>query len=160
MESLMGFLPVLAGVYFSVRKGFYDGVLYGLIHKKIAIFGGAGLHEQFRYGIQAVVKGWLLIALGGVAFLIQTYFLYMPLSESYTVLSDAKAYFKDQYYVIELIAYGIMAVLISEGGWWMYIGIKHGIIERKTKTGYHLSYGGEHLRNGRKKIYRHISTNR
>lgn len=155
MESILIFFLLLVGVYSSFRKGFYDGIVYGLIHKKIAIFGGAGLHEQFRYGIQAVIKGWLFIALVGVPFLFYTYLMYMPIRK-FNPFSEAKAYFKDQYYVIEVIAYGIMAVLIVEGGWWMYIGIKHGIIERKTKTGYHLSYGGEHLRNGRKKIYRHI----
>jgi len=155
MESLLIFFLLLVGVYSSLRKGFYDGIVYGLVHKKIAIFGGAGLQQQFRYGKQAILKGWSFIILVGIPILFYTYAMYMPIRK-FNPFFDAKAYFKDQYYVIELIAYGIIAVLIVEGGWWMYIGIRHGIIERKTKTGYHLSYGGEHLRDGHKKIHRHI----
>ena len=159
MESLLGFLALPVGLYFSVQKGFYDGIVYGLIYKKIGSSGGSEKQKPFLYRKEAIAKGWFLI-LHGIGFLILTYFLYMPLREFYTVLSDAKINFKDQYYVIELIAYGIIFLLLAYGGRWMYIGIKHGIIERKTKTYYHLSYGREYypfgVKKGHKKVHRHI----
>jgi hypothetical protein len=156
MESLLGYIIFIGAFYFSVKKGFYDGILYGLIHKKIGSSGGSERQQPFLYGKQAINTGWGLIITLGIPFIMVFYFAYMPPAS----FNDAKTYFKAQYYVIELIAYGIIFLLLAYGGRWMYIGIKHGIIERKTKTYYHLSYGREYypfgVKQGHKKVHRHI----
>jgi hypothetical protein len=156
MSSLLGYIIFIGAFYFSVKKGFYDGILYGLIHKKIGSSGGSEKQQPFLYKKQAINNGWALVLTVGIPFLILTYFIYIPPA----AFNDAKIYFKDQYYVIYFVSYGLLGLFIVSGIRWMYLGIKHGIIERKTKTYYHLSYGREYypfgVKQGHKKVHRHI----
>ena len=154
MLSVIIYLSLIAGIWGSFRKGFYDGILYGLIHKKAGRKIGAVKFQPYLYGKQAICRGWGLIGSPGVVFLIITYMTYI-----YPANQDAKDYFHSigHYYIIYLIGYSIILGYLYFGYGWIKEGYIDGIKNKKTKTYYHLQNGEKYYLHSAKEKERTIS---
>ena len=102
MITLIAYLFIPAFVWNSFRKCFYDGILYGLIHKKVGGSIGSVRFRPYLYAGQAKCRGWGLIS-PGVVLLIVLIFLYTVAK----LYEQQKVYFHsiNNYYVINLVEY-------------------------------------------------------
>jgi hypothetical protein len=154
MLSIIIYLSLIVGIWGSFRKGFYDGILYGLIHQKAGRKIGAVKFQPYLYAGQATCRGWGLIGSPGIVFLLITYMAYI-----YPANQDAKDYFHSigHYYIIYLIGYSIILGYLYFGYQWIKEGYIDGIKNKKTKTYYHLQDGEKYFINSAKEKERTIS---
>jgi hypothetical protein len=154
MTSIIFYIAIIAGIWGSFRKGFYDGILYGLIHKKAGTAIGSVRFRPYLYAGQAKCRGWGLIGSPGVMFLVITYLMYI-----YPANQDAKNYFHsiDHYYIIYLVGYSIILGYLYFGYKWIKEGYVDGIKNKKTLTYYHLQNGEKYFINSNKEKERVIS---
>jgi len=152
--ELILYLVFIGMVWASFRKGFYDGILYGLLHQKIGRKIGAVKFQPYLYTGQAICRGWGLIGSPGIVFLIFSYLIYI-----YPANEDTKDYFHSigHYYIIYLIGYSIILGYLYFGYRWIREGYIDGIKNKKTKTYYHLQDGEKYFINSAKEKERTIS---
>jgi hypothetical protein len=154
MITLIAYLFIPAFVWNSFRKCFYDGILYGLIHKKVGGSIGSVRFRPYLYAGQAKCRGWGLIS-PGVVLLIVLIFLYTDAK----LYEQPKAYFHsiNHYYVIYLVGYSIILGYLYFGYKWIKEGYVDGIKNKKTLTYYHLQNGEKYFINSNKEKERVIS---
>lgn len=142
MLSIIIYISFIVAIWGSFRKGFYDGILYGLIHKKIGTAIGSVRFRPYLYAGQAKCRGWGLIGSPGIVFFIAAYLFYI-----YPANQDAKDYFHSigHYYIIYLIGYSIIIGYLYFGYRWIKEGYIDGIKNQKTKTYYHLQDGEKYF---------------
>jgi hypothetical protein len=154
MEVIVIYFGILGSLWLSLEKGLYSGILYGLIHKKITTKIGADRFQPYLYKNKAVCRGWGLIINPGIFFLTGTYAIYI------NIIKQAKIELYKYYYIIYTSGYATILFLSIYGLWWIYIGIKFGIIEKKTKTYYHLQNGEKYYLHHTSEKERTISKHR
>ena len=154
MVTLMAYFLFPLAIWGSFRKGFYDGILYGLIHKKAGTAIGSVRFRPYLYAGQAKCRGWGLIGTPGIVFLLAAYLFYI-----YPANQDAKNYFHsiDHYYIIYLVGYSIILGYLYFGYKWIKEGYVDGIKNKKTLTYYHLQNGEKYFINSNKEKERVIS---
>lgn len=155
MVTLMAYLFIPSFVWGSFRKGFYDGILYGLIHKKVGGSIGSVRFRPYLYAGQAKCRGWGLIGSSGIVFLIGLIFMYTDAK----LYEQPKAYFHliDQYYIIYIVGYSIIIGYLYFGYKWIKEGYVDGIKNKKTLTYYHLQNSEKYFINSNKEKERTIS---
>lgn len=152
--ELVIYFTLIGMLWASFRKGFYDGILYGLIHKKAGRKIGAVKYQPYLYAGQAKCRGWGLIGTPGIVLLIGAYFVYI-----YPTNEGTKSYFHsiDHYYIIYLVGYSIIIGYLYFGYKWIKEGYVDGIKNKKTLTYYHLQNGEKYFINSNKEKERVIS---
>jgi hypothetical protein len=152
--ELIFYILFVGMIWGSFRKGFYDGILYGLIHKKIGTAIGSVRFKPYLYAGQALCRGWGLIGSPGIAFLLGAYLFYI-----YPANADTKNYFQSigYYYIIYLVGYSIILGYLYFGYQWIKEGYIDGIKNKKTKTYYHLQNGEGYFLDSNKEKERIIS---
>ncbi|WP_200414357.1 hypothetical protein [Arcobacter sp. FWKO B] len=150
--ELILYLGFIGAIWGSFRKGFYDGILYGLIHKKAGTAIGSVRFRPYLYAGQAICRGWGLIGSPGVVFLIIAYMIHLS-------HQDTKDYFHSigHYYIIYIIGYSIILGYLYFGYRWIKEGYIDGIKNKKTKTYYHLQNGEKYYLHSAKEKERTIS---
>lgn len=136
MLSVLLYGIYFLGFYIGLKLGIYNGIVYGLIAKKIWRGTNNGLQIPYLFAGQAKCRGWGLIFTPGFAFIFiiiisyTTPFLEMLKKEAgeYITLVYIESY-------LALIGYLIFGI------WFIYSGYKYGIKEKKIKTHYHLTDG-------------------
>jgi hypothetical protein len=155
MVTLIAYMLVPMFTWGSFRKGFYDGILYGLVHKKAGTAIGSVRFQPYLYGKQAICRGWGLIGSPGIVFLFGAYIAMV----SDFIYDQPKAYLHSigHYYIIYLIGYSIILGYLYFGYGWIKEGYIDGIKNKKTKTYYHLQNGEKYYLHSAKEKERTIS---
>jgi hypothetical protein len=153
MENLIMYFILPSALWFSLRKGFYDGYVYGLLHKKIGRKIGALQYQPYLYAGQAMCRGWSLILTVGLPFFLMGYLPYFD----YDLLKHPKEHYADEYYVIYMVGYSVITGYIFFGVKWIREGYVDGMRRKKTKTYYHLQNGETYYINSIKEKPRKIS---
>jgi hypothetical protein len=132
--SLTSYVLFAFCMWVSLNKGFYPAVLYGFIHKKIGNSYTQNEFKPYRYQNEAICEGWSKIILVGTPFLILGFCaLYY---DGLSLLKLLQRDFQHGYGLVYIVGYGTLFGLALYGYRWIYIGIKYGILEQKTKTCY------------------------
>lgn len=152
MLSIILYILIPAFVWGSFRKGFYDGILYGLIHKKAGTAIGSVRFRPYLYAGQAKCRGWGLIGTPGIVFLLCLIFIYT----SGEAINQAKRDISN-IYIIYLVGYSIILGYLYFGYKWIKEGYVDGIKNKKTLTYYHLQNGEKYFINSAKEKERIIS---
>jgi len=129
---LILYFAFLSGLWTALTVMIYHGFLYGIIHKKIARKIGADKFQPYLYAGQAQCKGWTNIPFSILAF-ISSYGIYI------LGINQVKTELSEYYYIVYIAGYTTILIILLYGLWWIYVGVRYGIIEQKTKTYYHLT---------------------
>lgn len=132
--SLSSYILFAFCIWVSLDKGFYPAILYGFIHKKIGNAYTSDEFKPYRYHSEAICEGWSKIILIGIPFLILGFCaLYY---DEMSLLKLLKSDFQHGYGLVYIAGYGTLLGFAVYGYYWIYTGIKDGILARKTKTYY------------------------